>query len=30
VRAKGRKIVPACSFVADYVERHPEVGDLVA
>jgi uncharacterized protein len=30
VRAKGLKIVPACSFVADYVARHPEVGDLVA
>lgn len=30
VRAKGLKIVPACSFVADYVARHPEAGDLVA
>jgi uncharacterized protein len=30
VRAKGLRIVPACSFVADYVARHPEVGDLVA
>jgi uncharacterized protein len=30
VRARGMKIVPACSFVADFVARHPEVGDLVA
>ena len=30
VRAKGLRIVPACSFVADYVTRHPEEGDLVA
>ena len=30
VRAKGLKIEPACSFVAAYVERHPELGDLVA
>jgi uncharacterized protein len=30
VRAKGLKIVPACSYVADYVARHPEVTDLVA
>ena len=29
VRARGFKIVPACSFVTDYVARHPEVGDLV-
>ena len=29
VRAKGLRIVPACSFVADYVARHPEEGDLV-
>ena len=30
VRAKGMKIRPACSFVAGYVDRHPEVADLVA
>ena len=30
VRAKGLTIVPACSFVAAYVEQHPEVTDLVA
>ena len=29
VRARDLRIVPACSFVADYVVRHPEVGDLV-
>lgn len=29
VRARGERIVPACSFVADYVARHPEVSDLV-
>jgi uncharacterized protein len=29
VRAKGWRIVPACSYVADYVARHPEVADLV-
>ncbi|MFW2830460.1 GNAT family N-acetyltransferase [Sphingomonas sp. ID0503] len=30
VRAKGLKIIPACEFVAAYVERHPEEQDLVA
>ena len=30
VRAEGMKIVPACSFVRAYVERHPEWRDLVA
>ena len=29
VRARGLKIEPACAFVAAYVERHPEVRDLV-
>ena len=28
-RAKGLRILPACSFVAYYVARHPEEGDLV-
>lgn len=27
VRARGLRIVPLCSFVADYLERHPEAGD---
>ena len=26
-RKRGFKIVPACSFVADFVRRHPEYGD---
>ena len=30
VRSEGLKIVPACSFVRGYVERHPEWRDLVA
>ena len=30
VRARGLRIVPACSFVADYVARHLEVGDLIS
>ncbi|SOB78752.1 hypothetical protein SAMN06297144_0197 [Sphingomonas guangdongensis] len=29
-RARGLKVVPRCAFVATYVERHPEWGDLVA
>lgn len=29
VRARGRTIVPLCSFVSGYVERHPEYADLV-
>ena len=30
VRSEGLRIVPACSFVKAYVERHPEWRDLVA
>ncbi len=26
-RARGLKIVPACSFVVDFVRRHPEYAD---
>jgi uncharacterized protein len=26
-RRRGFKIVPACSFVADFVQRHPEYKD---
>lgn len=29
LRAKGKKIIPGCSYVATYVDRHPEVQDLV-
>ena len=29
-RAERRKIVPACSYVAVFVERHPEFKTLVA
>jgi predicted GNAT family acetyltransferase len=30
VRERGLKVVPACSFVAGWIERHPEAQDLVA
>lgn len=30
VRAQGLKVVPLCSFVAAYIERHPEEQDLLA
>ncbi|HEX7874056.1 MAG TPA: GNAT family N-acetyltransferase [Sphingobium sp.] len=30
VRRQGLRIVPLCSFVAAYVERHPEDQDLLA
>ena len=29
-RARGLEVLPLCSFVADYIERHPETQDLVA
>ena len=29
-RAAGRSIVPACSFVAHFVDENPEYADLVA
>lgn len=28
VRTQGLKAVPACSFVDDYINRHPEYADL--
>jgi predicted GNAT family acetyltransferase len=28
-RRQGRKVVPACSFIAAYVKRHPDTADLV-
>jgi len=30
VRADGRQVVPACWFVAGFIEAHPEYGDLAA
>jgi len=29
IRADGRKVVPACGFVAAYLRSHPEDADLV-
>lgn len=29
-RAEGLRVVPACSYAALYVRRHPEYADLVA
>lgn len=28
-RAAGRKVVPACSYVAKFIERHKEYADLI-
>ncbi len=28
-RAAGRRVVPECPFVADYIEHHPAYADLV-
>ena len=30
VRAKGGSVVPQCSFVRGWIERHPDYADLVA
>jgi len=30
VRERGEKVVPLCSFVSQYMRRHPEVRDLLA
>ena len=30
VRAEGRQVVPACWFVAEFIETHPEYDDLAA
>jgi predicted GNAT family acetyltransferase len=29
-RRAGAKVAPSCSFVASYIERHPEYRDLLA
>lgn len=29
VRAQERKVVPACQFVATFIQRHPEYNDLL-
>ena len=29
-RAKGLKVVPICPFVKHYIDKHPEVQDLLA
>ena len=30
VRAAGQRVVPACWFIAEFIETHPEYGDLAA
>jgi len=30
IRAEGKRIVPQCTFIAGYLDRHPEYQDLVA
>ena len=30
VRGRGLKVVAQCSFVAGYIERHPDYNDLLA
>jgi predicted GNAT family acetyltransferase len=29
-RSRGLRVVPSCSYVASYIEKHPEYADLVA
>jgi predicted GNAT family acetyltransferase len=29
IRADGRKVIAGCSFVVDYLHKHPEYADLV-
>lgn len=28
-RGRGARVIPACSFFAGYIDRHPEYADLV-
>lgn len=30
IRRDGRKVIAGCSYVADYLDKHPEDADLVA
>lgn len=30
IRADGAKVVAGCSFVADYLDKHPEFADIAA
>jgi uncharacterized protein len=30
VRAEGRTVMPQCTFIADYIDRHPKYQDLMA
>jgi predicted GNAT family acetyltransferase len=30
IRADGKKVIAGCSFVVDYLRRHPEYADIVA
>lgn len=30
VRAQGRRVVPACWYVREYLDAHPEAADLLA
>jgi predicted GNAT family acetyltransferase len=30
IRRDGRKVIAGCSFVVDYLDKHPEDADLVA
>ncbi|WP_026917417.1 GNAT family N-acetyltransferase [Gordonia shandongensis] len=30
VRAAGRTVVPVCTYVQKYIEKHPEYSDIVA
>lgn len=30
IRAAGDRIIPSCPYVATWMERHPEEGDLIA
>lgn len=30
LRSSGRSVIPQCWYVAQFIEQHPEYGDLVA